>query len=108
MFPSTMPLVSGRQKPANNTMEFHRIWVKYCQATRTIRRNFGVKSALDYLIGEKLPIFAYAPSRDPNFAAELPPFLAAVWKIFNHHALTTYLKTLELARRKKLRQLLHV
>src|SRR5437899_11837118 len=102
-----MPLVSGRQKPANNTMKFYKIWVTYCQTTRTIRRNFGVKSALDYLIGEKLPIFAHAAGRDPNFAAELPRFLAAVWKIFNRHELTAYLKTLYLARRKKLRHILH-
>jgi hypothetical protein len=35
-------------------IQFHKIWVQECRATRGIKRRFGVKSALDYLIGEKL------------------------------------------------------
>jgi hypothetical protein len=37
--------------------QFHKIWVQQCRATRGIKRRFGVKSALDYLIGEKLMNF---------------------------------------------------
>jgi len=29
-------------------MNFHKIWVEQCRATRTIKRRFGVKNALDY------------------------------------------------------------
>ena len=35
-------------------IQFHKIWVQQCRATRGIKRRFGVKSALDYLIAEKL------------------------------------------------------
>jgi len=38
---------------------------------------------LDYLIGEKLPTLARAADEDPDFAAALPRFQAAVWEIFN-------------------------
>jgi len=53
-------------------MDFHEIWREQCEATPTIRERFGVKSALDYLVGEKLLSFAKAADQDPEFAAELP------------------------------------
>jgi hypothetical protein len=34
-------------------MRFEKIWVKQCNATKGIKRRFGAKSALDYLVGEK-------------------------------------------------------
>ena len=39
-------------------MRFEKIWVKQCKATKGIKRRFGAESALDYLIGEKLMMFA--------------------------------------------------
>jgi len=39
-------------------MDFHKIWQEQCEATHTIRERFGVKNALDYLVGEKLLNFA--------------------------------------------------
>jgi hypothetical protein len=89
-------------------MKFHKIWVKQCRATRTIRRRFGVKSALDYLVGEKLLNFAEEADRHPEFAAELPRFQAAVWDVFNRYELTGYLATLKPVTRKKLQKLLYV
>ena len=41
-----------------------------CGNPRTIRERFSVKSALDYLIGEKLLNFAKEANRSPEFAAE--------------------------------------
>lgn len=38
-------------------MRFEKIWIEQCRATRAIRRRFGVKDALDYLVGEKLRMF---------------------------------------------------
>lgn len=64
-------------------MQFEKIWVEQCRATKAIKRRFGAKSALDYLIGEKLTTFADAAREDPAFAKELPRFLAAVWRLFN-------------------------
>ena len=59
-------------------MRFERIWIEQCRATKAIRRRFGAKSALDYLIGEKLITFAKVAENHPEFAQELPRFLAAV------------------------------
>ena len=89
-------------------MKFHKIWVQQCRATRRIKRQFGVKSALDYLLGEKLVNFAEAADQRPEFAAEFPRFQAAVWKVFNPYELAGYLTTLKPSRRKKLQKLLYV
>jgi hypothetical protein len=42
------------------SIQFEKIWVQQCKATKGIKRRFGVKSALDYLIREKLLNFADA------------------------------------------------
>jgi hypothetical protein len=89
-------------------MDFHKIWQEQCEATRTIRERFGVKNALDYLVGEKLLTFARAADEDSEFAAELPRFQAAVWEIFNPYELRGYVASLKPAARKKLQKLLYV
>ena len=89
-------------------IQFHKIWVQQCRATRSIKRRFGIKSALDYLLGEKLINFAEAAERYPEFAAELLRFQAAVWNLFNPYELAGYLSSLKPARRKKLQELLYV
>ena len=89
-------------------IRFHKIWLQQCRATRGIKRRFGVKSALDYLIGEKLMNFADAAQGHPGFAAELPRFQAAVWNIFNPYELAGYLSSLKPSRRKRLQELLYV
>ena len=89
-------------------IQFHKIWVQQCQATRGIKRRYGVKSALDYLIGEKLTNFANVAERHPKFASELPRFQAAVWNIFNPYELAGYLSSLKPAKRKKLQEHLYV
>ena len=65
-------------------MRFEKVWIDKCRATKVIKRRFGAKSALDYLIGEKLMMFADVAKHDPEFAHELPKFLSAVWQVFNH------------------------
>ena len=60
-------------------MEYQTIWEEQCRATYEIKERFGIKSALDYLVGEKLLTFAHEANIDPEFAAELPRFQAAVW-----------------------------
>jgi hypothetical protein len=89
-------------------VQFHKIWVQQCRATRGIKRRFGVKDALDYLIGEKLMNFADAAEKHPEFAVELPRFQAAVWNIFNPYELAGYLMSLKPLKRKKLKELLYV
>ena len=89
-------------------MKFHKIWVHQCRATRRIKKRFGVESALDYLLGEKLLNFAEAADRRREFAGELPRFQAEAWNIFNSYELAGYLTTLKPSRRKKLQKLLYV
>ena len=62
---------------------FQDVWVDQCTATRRIREDHGVKSAFDYLVGEKLMTFADAAATRPEFARELPRFVAEVRRIFS-------------------------
>ena len=89
-------------------MRFEKIWTEQCRATRTIKRRFGAKSALDYLIGEKLMTFADAAKDHPEFARELPRFLAAVWRVFNEYEVAGYVASRKPAARKSLQQLLYL
>jgi hypothetical protein len=88
--------------------DFHKIWQEQCEATRSNRERFGVKNALDYLVGEKLLTFARAADEHSEFAAELPRFQAAVCEIFNPYELRDYVASLKPAARKILQKLLHV
>jgi hypothetical protein len=50
---------------SNSSAEYHKIWVEQCAATENIRERYGLESALDYLIGEKLLSFVAASEQDP-------------------------------------------
>lgn len=89
-------------------MRFEKIWVQQCRATKGIKRRFGAKSALDYLIHEKLITFADEAERRPEFAKELPLFLAAIWQVFNQYELAGYLASQKPAARKRLLRLLYL
>lgn len=88
-------------------MRFETIWAEQCKATKRIKRSFGAKSALDYLIGEKLITFADAAEDHAEFAKELPKFLAAVGRVFNEYEIAGYVASRKPAARKKLRRLLY-
>jgi hypothetical protein len=90
------------------SVRFEKIWVEQCKATKGIKRRFGVKSALDYLIREKLLNFADAAEQHPEFAQELPRFLAEVWRIFNQYEIAGYVASLKPKQRKRLRGLLYL
>lgn len=90
------------------SIRFEKIWVQQCKATKGIKRRFGVKSALDYLIREKLLNFADAAEQRPEFARELPRFLAEVWRIFNQYEIAGYVASLKPNQRKRLRSLLYL
>ncbi len=89
-------------------VQFEKIWVEHCRATKGIKRRFGAKSALDYLIGEKLITFAAAAEDYPEFARELPRFLAAVWRVFNEYEIAGYVATRRPAARRGLQKLLYI
>ena len=89
-------------------IRFEKIWVQQCRATKGIKRRFGAKSALDYLIREKLLNFAEDAERRPEFARELPRFLAEVWRIFNEFEIAGYVASLKPKQRKTVRNLLYL
>jgi hypothetical protein len=74
---------------------FHDIWKQQCVAARSIRVHYGILSALDYLIGEKLLTFADKALTRPEFARELPRFVAEVRDIFSAEEIKHYLDHLE-------------
>jgi hypothetical protein len=53
---------------------------------------------LDYLIGEKLFHFVEAAEKDPDFARELPAFVAAIQRLFSAEEIRSYLDHLERAK----------
>jgi hypothetical protein len=60
-----------------------------------IRERFGLESALDYLIGEKLFSFVAAAQQDPSFAQELADFVAEIRRLFTTAEIRAYLDHLE-------------
>jgi hypothetical protein len=80
---------------SSSSTEFHKIWVDQCAATEDIRESFGLKDALDYLIGEKLFTFLMASEQDAEFAAEVPAFVDEIRRIFTPKEIRTYLDDLE-------------
>ena len=63
-------------------IEARRIRAEQCAACVTIRERFGLRSAFDYLVMEKLAKFAEAASQRSGFARELPAFVAEVRRLF--------------------------
>ena len=76
-------------------IDSHKIWIEQCAATEDIRQRFGLESALDYLIGEKLFSFVGASEQDPEFAEELPAFVAEIQRLFTAGEIGAYLERLE-------------
>ena len=89
-------------------VRFEKIWGEQCRATKAIKRRFGAKRALDYLVGEKLLTFADAAREHPTFAKELPRFLAGIWQVFNEYEIAGYVASRRPIARKRLRQLLYL
>jgi hypothetical protein len=74
---------------------FQDVWKQQCVAARSIRVQHGILSALDYLIGEKLLTYAETAVTKPEFARELPRFVAEVRDIFSGEEIGHYLHHLE-------------
>jgi hypothetical protein len=62
-------------------VKFHKIWVQQCRATHRIKKQFGVKTAPDYLLGKKLLNFAEAADQHSEFAVELPRMNSKVYHV---------------------------
>ena len=75
--------------------KFQDIWKEQCAAARSVRAKHGMLSALDYLVGEKLLTYAETAVTRPDFARELPRFVAEVRGIFSGEEIRHYLDHLE-------------
>ena len=79
----------------SSARDFHRQWVAQCGAARNIRQRFGLVSALEYLVAEKLLRFVDASEQHPDFKRELPHFLAEIKRVFSLTELRSYVGRLE-------------
>jgi hypothetical protein len=78
-----------------STRKFHEIWVEQCNATHEIKLCYGVKAAFDYLVAEKLLNFADAATSRPEFARQLPRFVAYVRGLFTPQEMRAHLARIE-------------
>src|SRR5215471_7032393 len=56
--------------------------MEQCEPAGDIRLRYGPQAAFDYVVAEKLLNFAEAAARRPEFARELPRFVARVRGLF--------------------------
>lgn len=75
--------------------KFELIWQDQCEATLMIQSRYGERAALDYLIGEKLLFFTSTAGTRPEFATQLPAFIARVREIFPRKLISDYIEELE-------------
>ena len=70
-------------------------WLEQCRATTTIKERYGLKSAFDYLVSEKLLDFVRAAEREPKLARQLPRFVSEVRRIFEADEIRAHLARIE-------------
>ncbi len=79
-------------------IRWHEIWKDQCDAAESIRLQFGVESAFDYVVGEKLLNFAEAAEEHPEFARALPQFVSELRRMFTPEEIEEHLARVESAR----------
>lgn len=70
------------------------LWKSQCDVAPSIREKYGLQAALDYLVSEKLLTFAEASASRPDFAKELPIFVAEVRRLFTPKEIRLHLSAL--------------
>ena len=78
-------------------IRWHEIWRDQCDAAEAIRLQFGVESAFDYVVGEKLLNFAEAAEEHPEFARALPRFVSELRRMFTPEEIEKHLARVESA-----------
>jgi hypothetical protein len=76
-------------------IEFHKIWIEQCQGAEDVKERYGVERALGYLIGEKLLNFIDIADTKPEWAEELPKFVAKIKEIFQPWEINAYLENVK-------------
>ena len=88
------------KEPILHSPKFNKIWVKQCTAAEHIKLRYGSKAAFDYIVAEKLFNFADAATAYPEFARELPRFVACVRGLFTAEEIRAHLDRIELEQRE--------
>jgi hypothetical protein len=87
------------KEPILESRKFHEVWVEQCEAAKEIKRRYGLRAAFDYLVAEKLLNFADAATTHPEFARELPQFVAHVRGLFTVEEMRTHLNRIQCEQR---------
>ncbi len=77
------------------TRRFQDVWIGQCAAAERIRDEHGVKDAFNYIVGEKLMTYAQTAAARPEFARELPRFVAEVRRLFSAEEIREHLARIE-------------
>jgi hypothetical protein len=81
--------------------KLYEIWNEQCEAARTIRDRYGLETAFDYLVEEKLLNFSEAASGHRAFAQELPRFVSEARRMFAAEEIAAQLKRIERERNER-------
>ena len=74
---------------------WHEVWKEQCEAAESIRLQYGIGSAFDYVVGEKLLTFAQAAEEHPEFARALPQFVSELRRMFTPEEIEEHLARIE-------------
>ena len=77
---------------------WHEVWREQCEAAGSIQFQYGVASAFDYVVGEKLLTFAEAAEEHPEFSQALPQFVSELRRMFTSEEIKEHLARIESAR----------
>jgi len=77
----------AQDQPSTPRLKF---WQEQCAAIDYVR-HFGLATALDYIVGEKLVNFLDYSELPPDHAADLPSFVAEILRQFTSRELRDYL-----------------
>ena len=77
---------------------WHEVWREQCEAAGSIRLQYGVASAFDYVVGEKLLTFAEAAEEHPEFSQALPQFVSELRRMFTSEEIKEHLARIESVR----------
>ena len=74
---------------------FANIWQEQCEAAQTIMARYGQTAAFDYLVAEKLLHYVSAAKDRPEFARQIPVFVAEVRRLFPATEIAPQLEALQ-------------
>ena len=78
-----------------NARRFQDVWIEQCEAASRIKEEHGVESAFDYIVGEKLMTYAQTAVTRPEFAHDLPMFVAEIRRLFSSEEIREHLARIE-------------